>query len=183
MDAFCSDIERSDLQRAKINMPSAFVDVLQTHGFTRQDLTGVDQMALPLNLAVMAYASDLKTRRVFYFRHALRIGTHRWAIDLIRGAVAQRLMGTLVVIFRPEPVKRMLLGAQARARTAAVLFQGQRHPFMATVLLGVPGANALGQNPKLDPPQRQRRKTSQSHRGKGRPSSVGVLSNPRHSKR
>ncbi len=94
----------------------------------------------------MAYAPNVKTRGVFHLRQALGIGAHRWTINLFRGALAQRLMGALVVIFGQETAQRLLLGAQARPhRAGAMLFQGQMHTFMATVLLGVPWADALGQ--------------------------------------
>jgi hypothetical protein len=64
--------------------------------------------------------------------------------------MAQRLVGALVVVFRQKPVKRMLLGAQACPhRAGAVLFQGQMHPFMTTVLLGCPGQMRSGRIPSL----------------------------------
>jgi hypothetical protein len=55
-------------------MPRVFVDVFQTQGLTRQDLAGIDQTSLPLDLTVLSYAPDGKTRWVFHLRQALRIG-------------------------------------------------------------------------------------------------------------
>ena len=101
-------------------MPRTFVGMLQTQGLTRQDLAGIDQTSLPLDLTALAHAPDGNTRWVFHLRQALRIGARRWAIDLFRRAMAQRLVGALVVVFRQKPVKRMLLGAQA-CRTGRVL--------------------------------------------------------------
>jgi hypothetical protein len=47
-----------------------------------------------------------------------------------------------------------LRGGATRRRPRGLGLQGSMHPFMPTVLFGVPGLDELGQDPEAEPPSR-----------------------------
>src|SRR5436309_2700292 len=72
----------------------------------------------------------------------------------------ERLMRAILVVLLLEPIKALLLQAQAlRRRSRRLCLQRPMHPFMPAVLLRLALLDALMDNPKLHPPNRQPRQS------------------------
>src|SRR2546423_10954585 len=79
--------------------PLLVVDRFESHGLFRQDFREIEQLAAPLDLAVLADLSNRESRLVLHLREFGRVGAWRGAIDAPRCLSSQRLMAALPVIF------------------------------------------------------------------------------------
>lgn len=73
--------------------PPVLVDGLEAHRLFSQDFREVEQLAPPLDLAVVADLPDRDSRLVLHLGEFGRIGAWRGAMDASRRLSAQRLMG------------------------------------------------------------------------------------------
>ena len=79
-------------------------------------------------------------------------------------------MRALIVVVASEVIERaLLLGHRLRWLLGRALLEGAVKPLETSVLLGVSGLDALGNDTELDPPNAQRRQAAQCFGGKGRP--------------
>src|SRR2546421_2268682 len=86
--------------------PPPLVDRFESDGLFSQDFREVEQLAAPLDLAVVTHLPNCNSRLVLHLAEFGRIGAWRDAIDASRRVSSQRLMAALPVIFL---LKRIVL--------------------------------------------------------------------------
>src|SRR6267378_5188031 len=147
--------------------PPPLVDGLEAHGLFSQDFGEVEQMAAPLDLAVVSHLSDCNSRLVLHLGEFGRIGAWRAAIDASRRVSSQRLMAALPVIFLQKRIVVALLLTKIALRRHCLL-QGSMHPLVTAVLGRFTGLDPLRFNSQLDPPFRELAEAAQGQRGERR---------------
>src|SRR6267143_5215714 len=147
--------------------PPPLVDGLEAHGLFSQDFREVEQMAAPLDLAVVTHLPDCNSRLVLHLGEFGRIGAWRGAIDASRRVSSQRLMAALPVIFLQKRIVVALLLMEIVLRRHCLL-QGSMHPLVTAILGRFSWLDPLRLNPQLDPPFRELADASQCQRGKRR---------------
>jgi hypothetical protein len=100
------------------------------------------------------------------------LGRHpswRLAIERRRGALAQHLVGALVVVYLAEAVESgLLIDLVPLRRAGGFRLERPVHAFMTAVLLRPSRLNPLVPDAELDPPDTQLREAAEGRRGKGR---------------
>src|SRR5881398_2425847 len=89
--------------------PTVLVDRLEAHRLFSQDFREVEELAAPLDLAVVTHLPDGNSRLALHLGEFGRIGTWRGAIDASRRLSSQRLMAALPVIFLQKRIVVALL--------------------------------------------------------------------------
>lgn len=85
-----------------------------------------------------------------------QVGTRRSRINLGRAFHGEGFMRPLLIELLQEGVKLGLLLQEVGAGgTSGFFLQGQMHPFMTTVLLGMAGTNPLNGDSQAQPPYRE----------------------------
>src|SRR6185369_4626830 len=163
-NGFGSVIEYTESMKTVTQFPPFIVDGFESHGLFSQDFRDVEQLAAPLDLALVTHPPDRDSRLVFHFREFGRVGAWRGAIDAPRRLSSQSLMAALPIIFVEKRIILALLLTQIALRRYCLL-QGSMHALMATVLGWFPRLDPLRLNPQLDPPLRELTDTAQSQRG------------------
>src|SRR2546429_3523794 len=159
--------------------PLLVVDRFESHGLFRQDFREIEQLAAPLDLAVLADLSNCESRLVLHLREFGRVGAWRGAIDAPRCFSSQRLMAALPVIFLLKRIVLALLLLEIGLRRHCIL-QGSMHPLVTAILGRFSRLDPLRLNSQLDPPFREVAEAAQCQRGERR-SIVGAdhLGQPR----
>src|SRR6266404_1880278 len=147
--------------------PPPLIDGLEAHGLFSQDFREVEQMAAPLDLAVVTHLPDCNSRLVLHLLEFGRIGAWRAAIDASRRVSSQRLMAALPVIFLLKRIIVALLLTEIALRRYCLL-QGSMHPFVTPVLGRFSRLDPLRLNPQLNPPFREMADAAQGQRGERR---------------
>ena len=149
------------------NLPFLFLDLLDSERLLGQHLRDVNEIAAPLDLAVVAHAPNRRARAVLDGWNFAWVTAWGNMINTIRGLSFQRLMRTLPVILLQEEIKTVLL-APVSWLWRDILLKGSVHPFMTSVLAGLSRLDPLGADAELDPPLRQLTDTTDGQRSKGR---------------
>src|SRR5438046_4959469 len=113
--------------------PPVLVDGLEAHGFFSQDFREVEQLAAPLDLAIVSHLPDCNSRLVLHLGEFGRKGAWRGAIDAPRCLSSQRLMAAFPVIFLQKRIILALLLMEIALRRYC-FFQGSMHPLVPAVL-------------------------------------------------
>src|SRR3990172_9386635 len=124
-------------------LPLLFVDLRESQRLVRQDSRDVDELALPLDLPVVAHLPHRDSRLVLNHWEFDRIRPGRTAVHTPRSLSSQRLMGPLPVILLSEWIILALLRLEIGLRRHRFPPRAG-HPLMATVLCGLARANTLG---------------------------------------
>src|SRR3981081_1847741 len=131
--------------------PRVLVDGLEAHGLFSQKFREIEQLASPLDLAVVSHLSDCDSRLILHLGEFGGIGAWRGAIDAPRRLSSQRLMGALPVIFLLKRIVVALLLMEIALRRYCFL-QGSMHPLVTPVLGRFSRLNPLRLDSQLDPP-------------------------------
>src|SRR5215472_15029476 len=166
-NGFASFIEYPEKMKAVTQFPPLVVDGFEAYGLFSQDLREVEQLAAPLDLAVMAHLPDRNSRLVLHLGQFGRIGAWRGAMDAPGRSSSQRLMAALPVIFLLKRIIVALLLTEIALRRHCFL-QSSMHPFVTAVLGRFSRLDSLRLNSQLDPPLRELAEAAQCQRGEGR---------------
>src|SRR5436190_5912905 len=147
--------------------PPVLVDGLEAHGFFSQNFREVEQLAAPLDLAIVTHLPDCNSRLVLHLGEFGRIGAWRGAIDAPWCLSSQRLMGALPVIFLLKRIIVALLLTEIALRRHCLL-QGSMHPLVTAILGRFSWLDPLRLDSQLDPPFRELADAAQCQRGKRR---------------
>src|SRR3989440_8308218 len=147
--------------------PLLVVDRFESHGLFRQDFREIEQLAAPLDLAVLADLSNRESRLVLHLREFGRVGAWRGAIDAPRCLSSQRLMAALPVIFLLKRIVLALLLLEIGLRRHCLL-QGSMHPLVTAILGRFSWLDPLRLDSQLDPPFREMADAAQCQRGERR---------------
>src|SRR6267143_2906047 len=147
--------------------PPPLVDRFESDRLFSQDFREVEQLATPLDLAVLTYLSDCDSRLILHLGEFGGIGAGRGAIDASRRLSSQRLMAALPVIFLQKRIVVALLLREIALRRHCFL-QGSMHPLVTPVLSRFSRLNSLRLNSQLDPPFRELADAAQGQRGERR---------------
>src|SRR5574337_495737 len=150
------------------DLPLLRPNLLQSNGLLGQELRDVDQVAMPLDFAVMAHLANQGPRGILDGGKLTTKSTCGNPVHAARGFPSQSLMRALVVVLLDEPIKTALLQVE-RWLGWDRLLKGSVHPFVASVLAGLARLDALGADAQLDPPFRQLTDAAQRQGGKRRP--------------
>ena len=149
------------------NFPLLFLDLLEPKGFVCEDLRDIDELTVPLDLAVVAHLPHHALGIVLYRRHFPWVNPWRGVINTCWSFSSQRLMRTLAIVLLLEPIKVVLLALMGWLR-CNVLFKGSVHAFMAPILAGLARLNPFRADAQLNPPLRQLTDPTDGQRSKGR---------------
>src|SRR5882762_6078984 len=105
-NVFVSFIEYTEQMKTVTQFPPLLIDRFESHGLFSQDFREVEQLATPLDLAVVTDLPDRDSRLILHLGEFGRIGAWRGAIDAPRCLSAQCLMAAFPVIFL---LKRIIL--------------------------------------------------------------------------
>src|SRR5258706_12888895 len=147
--------------------PPLLVDGFESDGLFSQGFREVEQLAAPLDLAVLPHLPDCDSRLILHLREFGGIGAWRGAIDAPRRLSSQRLMGALLVIFLEKRIVVALLLMEIAWRRHGFL-QGSMHPLVTPVLGRFSRLNPLRLNSQLDPPFRELAEAAQGQRSERR---------------
>src|SRR5207247_2791439 len=147
------------------HLPLLLIDRLKSQRLFSQDFRDVEELTLPLDLAVVAHLPHRDSRLVLNLWEFDWIGPWRRAINTTWSFSSQRLMRTLPVVLLSKGIEVALLCGKSFLRWHCFL-QRSVHALVATVLCGFARTNPLGFDPKpyppfrelADPAHRQRRK-------------------------
>ena len=81
---FCSLIERTEQMKTITHFPFLFVDLFESQRLLGQDFRDVKEIAVPLDLAVVAHGSNRGARTVFNSWNFSWVGTWRGTINTLR---------------------------------------------------------------------------------------------------
>src|SRR6267378_2606988 len=166
-NVFVSFIEYTQEMKTVTQFPLTIVDGFKSHGLFSQDFRDVEQLAAPLDLAVVSHLPDRNSRLVLHLGEFGRIGAWRGAMDTPWRLSSQRLMGALPVIFLLKRIIVALLLTKIALRRHCLL-QGSMHPLVTAVLGRFTGLDPLRFNSQLDPPFRELAEAAQGQRGERR---------------
>ncbi len=111
-------MEPSELDRAKVQIPLAVVDLGEADEFTAEHVAHVDPVLVPADPAVATHAPDLEMGWVLERRQPARVRPGRRPIDRRRGFIRERFGGAGPRCTRGES-RRSGLVAGAESRRAA----------------------------------------------------------------
>src|SRR5882672_1580594 len=163
-NVFVSFIEYTQEMKTVTQFPLTIVDGFKSHGLFSQDFREVEQLAAPLDLAVVSHLPDRNSRLVLHLGEFGRIGAWRGAMDTPWRLSSQRLMGALPVIFLLKRIIVALLLMEIALRRHCLL-QGSMHPLVTPVLGRFSRLNPLRLDAQLDPPFRELAEAAQGQRG------------------
>src|SRR4051812_34342988 len=129
--------------------PLTIIDGFKSDGLFSQDFRDVEQLAAPLDLAVVSHLPDRNSRLVLHLWEFGRIGTWRGAMDTPWRLSSQRLMRALPVIFLLKRIVVALLLTKIALRRYCLL-QGSMHPLVTAVLGRFTGLDPLRFNSQFD---------------------------------
>src|ERR1700704_6717197 len=112
--------------------PPSLVDRFESDGLFSQDFREVEQLATPLDLAVLTNLPDCDSRLILHLGEFGRIEAGRGAIDASRRVSCQRLMAALPVIFLLKRIVVALLLREIALRRHCFL-QGSMHALVTPV--------------------------------------------------
>src|SRR5256885_14495003 len=107
--------------KAVTQFPPVIVDGLEAHGLFSQDFREVEQLAAPLDLAVVTHLLDCNSRLILHLGKFGRIRAWRGAIDAPRCLSSQGLMAALPVIFLLKRIILALLLMEIALRCHGIL--------------------------------------------------------------
>ena len=149
-------IEHPELDRPEVHLPAVIVDLLEPDQFSREAVRQIPLGRAKGNNAVGIRALHPKMRRILRGRQLTWIRAGRRRVARRGRVIGQRLMRPVVIVFAAKAVERALLRTKARARRPRRLgLQGAVHPFVAPVLVGTSGENALRTDAETNPPDGQ----------------------------
>src|SRR5260370_20150196 len=123
----------------------------ETDRLADQRFADVAPVAMPPDLAVVAYAPDGVVGPVARLAQHSIEAPRRDSVVLGRGAVAERLVRALFVVETLERAQALQLLPQApRRRIGGVLHQSQMQPLQSAVLLRLARRNSFGHDARLD---------------------------------
>src|SRR5882724_1428298 len=151
--------------KAVTQLPLLLIYRLKSQRLFSQDFRDVEELTLPLDLAVVAHLPHRDSRLVLNLWEFDWIGPWRRAINTAWSFSSQRLMRTLPVVLLSKGIEVALLCGKSFLRWHCFL-QRSVDALVATVLCGFARTNPLGFDPKpyppfrelADPAHRQRRK-------------------------
>ena len=118
------------------NFPFLFLDLLEPKWFVCEDLRDIDELTVPLDLAVVAHLPHHALGIVLYLRHFPWVNPCRGVINTCWSFSSQRLMRTLAIVLLLEQIKVVLLALVGWLR-CNILFKGSVHAFIAPILAGL----------------------------------------------
>src|SRR5689334_23048690 len=162
---FRSLIENAQQMKTITDFPLLWSDLLQSNRLMGQDFSDIKQITMPFNLAIVSHSSNGHARAVFYQREFVGVTTWRATINTAWGLSSQGLMGTLGVVLLYKKVKfALLLSVGGLGRD--IMLEGSVHPFVTTVLAGLPRLDPFRTDAQLNPPLRQLAYAAQRQRSK-----------------
>jgi hypothetical protein len=143
----------AECERAEGDIPDALIDFFEADIGSDADVCNVDPLMVPPEAPVGADITHLEAVRVLKRRQLM---SHRPGGGGIAGggcAHIERLVRALAVARLAEAIKlERLSPPSAGGRACGLCLQRARPAFMATVLLGLAGFDARGEDPQADPP-------------------------------
>src|SRR6185503_460037 len=147
--------------------PLLVVERFESDGLFSQDCRDVEQLAAPLDLAILTHLPDGNSRLVLHLGEFGWIGAWRGAINAPRRLSSQRLVAALPVIFLLKRVIVALLLMEI-ALWRHCLLQGSMHPLVTAILRWFSWLDPLRLDTQLDPPFRELAEAAQCQRGERR---------------
>src|SRR5688572_2900991 len=170
MDTQLSFIEASDQQVVEVNGPDPVFHLFQADLFPTQYVTEEEEPPLSKpDRAARFHLAQLEVTGITGLRQSR--GQRAWRGSESRGrrGVRQRFVGALLVELRAEGIEAFLLPDQVPlGRTRCLRFKRTVHPFVAAVLLRLPGGDPLVLDSELDPRHAQPREPAQRRRSERR---------------
>lgn len=173
-DAIVTLVEPAEVGWAEEGGPDAVADLFEADFLAAEQARDEDLAALPPDRGIPGDQPNLEVRRIREWLQGLGKEPGRRGVPRGRAFLAERLVGTLVVVRRTETVERLLLRPQVRLwRMSGFRLQGAVHPLMTAVLLGFAGFDQFRRDAELDPPDGELGEASESLGGE-RGSVVGA---------
>src|SRR5687768_3496077 len=155
LDCADSFIYHAQRHVAEPQLPAPLVDLSQTDGFANKRFGDEHELTVPFDTTIGAHASHFDSGVVFGCSHVLGIGTRRRPITPYGRHASERVVRSLFIVMVTEPIEIALLRGETVPRRLEMVFQGAVHAFMAAVLVGPTGRNALERDSQLEQPNRQ----------------------------
>jgi hypothetical protein len=131
--------------RTEGELPDGVADLGEPNRFTSQHLADIDLLVAPADGAVVADPADQVGVGIVQLGQASGEGTWRGSVERRGSHLAEGFVGTLVVVDLAEGVEALLLSTRGVGRwPASLCLEGPVEAFMAAVLLGLAGVDALG---------------------------------------
>jgi len=167
---FGSLVEYTEQMKTITDLPLLFVYLRESQRLVSQDFRDVDELALPLDLPVVAHLPHRDSRVVLNRREFDWITPWGTMIDTPGGLSSQRLMGALPVVLLHKRIELALLRSERRLwRGHGRVLQRAVQTLMASILRRFARPDALGLDPELNPPLRQLADATHCQRGKRGP--------------
>src|SRR6187401_2793816 len=107
-------VDNAERMGVEVERPFALFGLLDSDHFASQSLRDVDEAAIPLDLAIVAHATNSGLGRIVRLGQRRRHGSRRGAIMLRRGVHAERLMRAQLIVFAAEGVEGLALRSLVR---------------------------------------------------------------------
>ena len=137
--------------------PCVVVDLFAAYCLAPEHGADKEEFAFPLDFSVRAHATYLEVLGIFRLAQIPVVAAWRWQVVVDRRCLVQALMRTFGIVDRLKVIEGPLLSsAAASGWRRRILVKRQVKAFMASILLRLPGRDALRRDAGLDELDRQR---------------------------
>src|SRR6266852_9081752 len=162
--------DATEVDVCETDQPVALLGLDDPDRLAGQRLADEDIVAVPLDRAIGAHATDSVIGIVPRFHDAIGIRSPRSRIVACRRGLVERLVRPVVIVLIAKTVKAiLLLPGTRRRRLRGLLLECAMHAFVPSILLRSAWLDALQLDAELHPHDRQPAQASCPSRGKGRP--------------
>src|SRR5215470_2774498 len=159
-------VDDGDRHLEEAHLPIPVFGLLDGNRLAGESAADVNEIALPLDLAVGAYLAHGRLTGVVRLRKPSGHRPRRGLINTCRRTLTQRLVWSFFIEVSRECRKTTGLGGAIGRRRSHGLEERQMEAFMAAILLRMTRIDALVPDAQFDPPHRESREPSYPGRRK-----------------